>query len=71
VATTDSTALLESQQLLGAEALVMNLRGGFNEVLQVRTRQEVAEVDKFAMVLILDCYQLAMRNLSMWEMSYH
>lgn len=46
--------LLQSQQLLGAEGLVVNLCGGFDEVLQVRAGEEVAEVDEFAVVLVLD-----------------
>jgi hypothetical protein len=52
--TTDSRALLERKELLGAERLVVDLRGGFDEVLQVRARQEVAEIDELAVVLVLN-----------------
>jgi hypothetical protein len=48
------TALLECQQLLSAEGLVVNLGGGFDQILQVCACEEVSEVDKFAMVLILN-----------------
>ena len=47
-------ALLERQQLLGAERLVVDLRRRLDEVLEVRAEEEVAEVDEFAVVLILD-----------------
>jgi hypothetical protein len=47
-------ALLESKQLLGAERLVVDLCGRLNQVLQVGTGEEVAEVDEFAVVLVLD-----------------
>jgi len=50
----DGAALLECEKLLSAEALVVDLRSSFDEILKVSTRQEVAEVDEFAMVLILD-----------------
>lgn len=50
-----SAALLESQQLLGAEGLVVDLRGRLDQVLQVGAGEEVAEVDEFAVVLVLDC----------------
>lgn len=51
---TDGGALLEGKELLGTERLVVDLRGGLDQVLQVGTREEVAEVDKFAVVLVLD-----------------
>jgi hypothetical protein len=47
-------ALLECQQLLGAEGLVVDLGGGFNQVLEVGAGEEVSEIDEFAVVLILD-----------------
>ena len=47
-------ALLECQQLLGAEGLVVNLGGGFDQVLEVGAGEEVSEIDEFAVVLILD-----------------
>lgn len=47
-------ALLQSKQLLGTEGLVVDLRGGLNEILQMGSEQEVTQVDEFAVVLILD-----------------
>lgn len=46
------TALLQSQELLGAEALVVNLASGLDQVLKMGARQEVSQVDKFAVVLV-------------------
>lgn len=54
----NSRALLESKKLLGTEGLVVDLRSGFNQILEVGARQEVAKVDEFAVVLILDCETL-------------
>ena len=54
VTTADSTALLERKKLLGAEALVVDLRCRLDQVLQVGAGEEVAEVDKFAVVLVLN-----------------
>lgn len=51
---TSSAALLECEKLLGAESLVMDLRGRLNEVLEMGTGQEVSEVDEFAVALVLD-----------------
>lgn len=48
-------ALLESHELLGAEGFVVDLGGSFDEVLEMGAGEEVAEVDKFAVVLVLDC----------------
>lgn len=48
------TAFLQGQKLLGTESLVMNLAGRFNQVLQVGASQEVPQVDKFTVVLVLD-----------------
>ena len=36
------TRLLQRQKLLGAERLVVNLRGGFDEILEVGAGEEVA-----------------------------
>ena len=47
-------ALLECQQLLGAEGLVVYLGGSFNQVLEVGAGEEVSEVNEFTVVLILD-----------------
>jgi hypothetical protein len=58
--TANSRALLEREQLLGTEGLVMDLRGGLDEVLQMGTGKEVTKVDEFAVGLILDCKMLAM-----------
>jgi hypothetical protein len=51
---TASTALLQGQQLLGTEGLVVDLAGGLDQVLQVGAGQEVAQVDKFTVVFVLD-----------------
>ena len=48
------TAFLEGQQLLGTESLVVDLASGFNQVLEVGTRQEVSQIDKLAVGFILD-----------------
>jgi len=50
----DGGTLLECEELLGTERLIMNLGGGFDQVLQMGACEEVAKVDKFAVVLILD-----------------
>lgn len=47
-------ALLEGQELLGAEGLIVDLRRGLDEILQVGAEEEVAEIDEFAVVLVLD-----------------
>lgn len=47
-------ALLESHELFGTEGLIVDLGGGFNEVLEMGACEEVAEVDEFAVVLVLD-----------------
>ena len=36
------TALLERQQLFAPEGLVMNLSGGFDQILQMRSSQKVS-----------------------------
>lgn len=54
VCTSSSAALLQRHELFGAESLVVDLAGCFNEVLKVGAGQEVAEVNKFAVVLVLD-----------------
>lgn len=48
--------LLESKQLLGPECLVVNLGGGFDEVLEVSPQQEIAQVNKFAVVGIFNVH---------------
>lgn len=48
------TALLQGQQLLGTEGLVVDLGRGLNQVLQVRAQQEVTQVHKLAVLLVLD-----------------
>lgn len=47
-------ALLEREQLLGTESLVVGLRGGLDEILEVRAEEEVPEVDELAVLLVLD-----------------
>lgn len=51
---TSRTALLQRQQLLGAEGLIVDLAGRLDQVLEVGAGEEVAQVDKLAMVLVLD-----------------
>lgn len=50
----DGAGLLEREKLLGPEGFVVDLRGGFDEVLEVGAGKEVAEVDEFAVVLVLN-----------------
>ena len=45
-------ALLEREQLLGAEAFVVDLAGRFDHVLQVGAGEEVAQVDEFAVAFV-------------------
>lgn len=47
-------ALLERQQLLSTEALVVDLRCCFDQVLEVGSGEEIAEVDELAVGLVLD-----------------
>lgn len=47
-------AFLERKQLLGTEGLVVRLRGGLDQVLEMGSEEEVSQVDKFAVVLVLD-----------------
>lgn len=54
LASVRSAGLLQSKQLLGAEALVVDLRGCFDKILQVGARQEVAQVDEFAVSLVFN-----------------
>jgi hypothetical protein len=58
-------ALLEGEQLLGAERFVVDLGRGLDQVLQVGAGEKVAQVDEFAVVLVLDCVQLAPVCLAM------
>jgi hypothetical protein len=51
---TSSAAFLQGKQLLGTEGLVVDLAGGLDQILKVGAGQEVAQVDKFAVVLVLD-----------------
>lgn len=47
-------ALLERQQLLSTESLVVDLRRGLDEVLEMGSEEEVAQVNEFTVGLILD-----------------
>lgn len=51
---TNCRTLLQCKKLLGAEGFVVDLGGGFDEVLQVRASKEVTEVDKFAVGFVFD-----------------
>lgn len=42
------------EQLLGTESLVVNLASSFDEILEVCAGQEVAKIDKFAVILVFD-----------------
>jgi hypothetical protein len=55
VTAANGAALLEREQLLGTEALVVDLGSSLDEVLKVGASQEVSKLDEFAVVLILDC----------------
>jgi hypothetical protein len=54
VCTSGGAALLQGHELFGAESLVVDLAGGFNEVLKVGAGQEVAKVHEFAVVLVFN-----------------
>ena len=45
--------LLQGQKLLRAEGLVVDLRRGLDEILEVGSEEEVSQVDEFAVVIIL------------------
>lgn len=47
-------SLLQCQQLLGTEGLVVDLGRRLDEVLEVGTQQEVSQIDKLAVVLVLN-----------------
>ncbi len=52
-------AVLECHQLLAAEGLVVDLRRGLDQILQVAARQKVAQVDEFAVVFVFHyCFYL-------------
>lgn len=51
---TGSAAFLQGKQLLGTEGLVVDLAGSLDQILKVGTGQEVAQVDEFTVVLVLD-----------------
>jgi hypothetical protein len=68
---TNSGALLEGKQLLGAERLVVDLCGSFDEVLQVGAGEEVTEVDKFAVGLVLNYVVLAGGSTFKFDIAYH
>ena len=40
--------------MLGTECLVVDLRCGFDQILEVGAGEEVSEVDEFAVVLVLN-----------------
>jgi hypothetical protein len=44
----------ECEQLLGAEGLIVDLRRCLDEVLQMGAGEEVAEIDKLAVIFILN-----------------
>lgn len=48
------TALLQGEELFASKGLVVDLCGGFDEVLQVRSGQKVSEVYKLAVAFVFD-----------------
>jgi hypothetical protein len=54
VATSCSTVILQGKKLFGAESLVMNLAGSFNEILKVGAGEEISEIDEFAVIGVFD-----------------
>lgn len=50
---TSCAAFLQSQKLLRAEGLIVDLARGFNQILEMGASEEVSQVDEFAMVLVL------------------
>jgi hypothetical protein len=46
--------LLKGQKLLGTECLVVDLRCCLDQVLEMGACEEVSEIDKFAVVLVLN-----------------
>ena len=50
----NSRALLEGKQLLGTEGFVVDLGGGFDEILKVGACEEVTKVDELAVVFVLN-----------------
>jgi hypothetical protein len=51
---TSRAGLLQSKELLASERLVVDLGGGFNEILEVGAEEEITQVDKLAVTFILD-----------------
>lgn len=47
-------ALLQSQKLLGTVGFVVDLAGGFDQVLQMGAGEEISQVDELAVVLVFD-----------------
>lgn len=45
---------LDSQKLLSTESFIMDMSGSFNKILQVGSSQKVTQVNKFAVMLVLD-----------------
>jgi hypothetical protein len=49
-----TAALLQGKKLFGTEGFVVDLRRCLNEILEVGSEKEVAEIDEFAVILVLD-----------------
>ena len=47
-------ALLQRQKLLSTEGFVVDLRSSLDQVLKVSSQEEVAQVNEFAVVLVLN-----------------
>jgi hypothetical protein len=65
----NGAAFLECEKLLSTEALVVDLRCRLNQVLEVSAGEEVAEIDEFAVVLVLDFGKVSIARLCI--MSVH
>lgn len=60
--TAHGAAFLEGEQLLGTEALVVDLRCGLDKILEMGAGKEVTEVDELAVVFIFDCHVISHHN---------
>jgi hypothetical protein len=48
------TALLQGQELFGTERFIVDLGGGFDQILEVRAGEEVSQMDEFAVVFVFN-----------------
>lgn len=57
-----TAAFLERKELTGTELLVVEVVGGFDEVLEVGAGKELAEVNKVRVLFVLDCTSETMKD---------